>query len=62
MGAGQGLPLPSIQWSIARGRAAPEFTIELKIATEDPILATGTLSRPPNRLPLPRCWPSFEKS
>ena len=40
---GRGLPLPRYTVVDRQGPAhAPEFTIELKIATEDPILATGT--------------------
>ena len=40
---GRGLPLPRYTVVDQQGPAhAPEFTIELKIATEDPILATGT--------------------
>ena len=40
---GRGLPLPKYTVVDRQGPAhAPEFTIELKIATEDPILATGT--------------------
>jgi ribonuclease-3 len=40
---GRGLPLPRYTVVDRRGPAhAPEFTIELKIATEDPVLATGT--------------------
>ena len=40
---GRGLPLPRYTVVDRQGPAhAPEFTIELKIATEDPVLATGT--------------------
>ncbi|HCH56948.1 MAG TPA: ribonuclease III [Rhodospirillaceae bacterium] len=40
---GRGLPLPRYTVVDRQGPAhAPEFTIELKIATEAPILATGT--------------------
>ena len=40
---GRGLPLPKYTVVNQQGPAhAPEFTIELKIATQDPIRATGT--------------------
>lgn len=40
---GRGLPLPRYTVVDRQGPAhAPEFTIELKISTEDPILATGS--------------------